>query len=186
MSAGEFVLYFGAITGFSGFVNNIMSSLAILRGAANGTDYIRAYLDLPEENRRSGDGRIDSISLPPEITFQHVGFSYQNTEEGDKTVFRDLNLTIRAGEKLALVGANGAGKTTLVKLLCGMYEPDEGRILINGIDRNDFPKEEWYRLFSIVFQETLILPFTVGENLAMDARRGWMRRKRGRRWSRRG
>lgn len=49
-----------------------------------------------------------------------------------------------------------------------MYEPDEGRILINGIDRNDFPKEEWYRLFSIVFQETLILPFTVGENLAMD------------------
>ena len=168
VSAGEFVLYFGAITGFSGFVNNIMSSLAILRGAANGTDYIRAYLDLPEENRRSGDGRIDSISLPPEITFQHVGFSYQNTEEGDKTVFRDLNLTIRAGEKLALVGANGAGKTTLVKLLCGMYEPDEGRILINGIDRNDFPKEEWYRLFSIVFQETLILPFTVGENLAMD------------------
>lgn len=117
MSAGEFVLYFGAITGFSGFVNNIMSSLAILRGAANGTDYIRAYLDLPEENRRSGDGRIDSIALPPEITFQHVGFSYQNTEEGDKTVFRDLNLTIRAGEKLALVGANGAGKTTLVKLL---------------------------------------------------------------------
>lgn len=168
VSAGEFVLYFGAITGFSGFVNNIMSSLAILRGAANGTDYIRAYLDLPEENRKSGKGRIDSISLPPEITFQHVGFSYQNTEEGDKTVFRDLNLTIRAGEKLALVGANGAGKTTLVKLLCGMYEPDEGRILINGIDRSEFPKEEWYRLFSIVFQETLILPFTVGENLAMD------------------
>ena len=49
-----------------------------------------------------------------------------------------------------------------------MIEPDEGRILINGIDRNEFPREEWYRLFSIVFQETLILPFTVGENLAMD------------------
>lgn len=168
VSAGEFVLYFGAITGFSEFVNNIMSSLAVLRGAANGTDYIRAYLELPEENRKSGKGHIDGISFPPEITFQHVGFSYQNTEEGDKTVFQDLNLTIRAGEKLALVGANGAGKTTLVKLLCGMYEPDEGRILINGIDRNEYPKEEWYRLFSIVFQETLILPFTVGENLAMD------------------
>lgn len=168
VSAGEFVLYFGAITGFSGFVNNIMSSLAVLRGAANGTDCIRAYLDLPEENRKSGTGRVENISLPPEITFQHVGFSYKNTEEGEKTVFRDLNLTIRAGEKLALVGANGAGKTTLVKLLCGMYEPDEGQIFINGIDRNEFPKEEWYRLFSIVFQEPLILPFTVGENLAVD------------------
>lgn len=168
VSAGEFVLYFGAITGFSGFVNDIMSSLAILRGAANGTDCIRAYLDLPEENRKSGNGHVASIALPPEITFRHVGFSYKNTEEGDKTVFRDLNLTIRAGEKLALVGANGAGKTTLVKLLCGMYEPDEGQIFINGIDRNEFPKEEWYRLFSIVFQETLILPFTVGENLAVD------------------
>ena len=111
VSAGEFVLYFGAITGFSEFVNNIMSSLAILRGAANGTDYIRAYLDLPEENRKSGKGRVESILLPPEITFEHVGFSYKNTEEGDKTVFRDLNLTIHAGEKLALVGANGACQT---------------------------------------------------------------------------
>lgn len=168
VSAGEFVLYFGAITGFSGFVNSIMESLAVLRGAANGTDYIRAYLDLPEENRKSGGRRVDRSFLPPEICFEHVYFSYKNTEEGDKTVFRDLNLTIHAGERLALVGINGAGKTTLVKLLCGMYEPDKGRILINGIDRNEFPKEEWYRLFSIVFQETLILPFTVGENLAMD------------------
>lgn len=168
VSAGEFVLYFGAITGFSAFVNNTMSALATLRGAANGTDHIRAYLDMPEENRKEGSGRIDQISFPPEITFCHVGFSYQNAEEGDNTVFRDLNLTIRAGERLAIVGVNGAGKTTLVKLLCGMNEPDEGRILINGIDRNEFPREEWYRLFSIVFQETLILPFTVGENLAMD------------------
>lgn len=165
---GDFVMYFGAITGFSEFVNSIMGSLAILRGAANGTDHIRAWLDLPEENRESGSRHIDQLSFPPEITFQQVSFSYKNAEEGDKTVFRDLNLTIHAGEKLALVGVNGAGKTTLVKLLCGMYEPDEGRILINGIDRNEFPKEEWYRLFSIVFQETLILPFTVGENLAMN------------------
>lgn len=177
VSAGEFVLYFGAVTGFSGFVNSMMSSLAILRGAANGTDYIRAYLVLPEENRKSGNRHIDRLTLPPEITFQHVGFAYKNTEEGDKTVFRDLNLTIHAGEKLALVGVNGAGKTTLVKLLCGMYEPDEGRILINGIDRNEFPREEWYQLFSIVFQETLILPFTVGENLAMD-RAEWVDEER--------
>lgn len=168
VSAGEFVLYFGAITGFSGFVNSIMESFAVLRGAANGTDYIRAYLGLPEENRKSGTRHIDQLTLPLEITFKNVSFTYRGSEEGDKTIFRDLNLTIRSGEKLALVGVNGAGKTTMVKLLCGMYEPDEGQILLNGIDRNEFPKEELYQLFSIVFQEPLILPFTVGENIAMD------------------
>ncbi len=169
VSAGEFVLYFGAITGFSGFVNSIMSSFAALRGAANGTDYVRAWLDLPEENRQSGERHIDQLAFPLELTLQNVSFSYQGNDETEgKSIFHDLNLTIRGGEKIALVGVNGAGKTTLVKLLCGMYEPDEGQILINGIDRNEFPKEELYQLFSIVFQEPLILPFTVGENLAMD------------------
>lgn len=86
----------------------------------------------------------------------------------ENRIFDHLNLTIHAGEKIALVGVNGAGKTTLVKLLCGMYDPDEGQILLNGIDRNEFPREELYKLFSIVFQETLILPFTVGENLSMN------------------
>ena len=79
-----------------------------------------------------------------------------------------MNLKINAGEKIALVGVNGAGKTTFVKLLCGMYDPGSGQILINGIDRNEFPKEELYGLFSAVFQEQLVFPFTLGENIAMD------------------
>ena len=116
------------------------------------------------------------LHFPPEIEFRNVSFSYGQAEP---EIFRNLNLTIRPGEKIALVGANGAGKTTLVKLLCGLYEPDEGQILIGGVDRNLFPREEIYRLFSAVFQEQLILPFTVGENLAMDraeridGRRAW-------------
>lgn len=187
VSVGEFMLYFGAITGFSEFVNSMMGSLATLRDAANGTDYIRTYLELPEENRTDGSRHIEELTLPLEIAFQNVSFAYRDSsedagedgaaeeetghdglQEKGKAVFKNLNLTIHAGEKLALVGVNGAGKTTLVKLLCGMYEPDGGQILINGIDRNEFPKEELYRLFSVVFQEPLILPFTIGENLAMD------------------
>ncbi len=169
VSVGEFVLYFGAVTGFSGFINSIMGSFAALRRAANDTDYIRQYLKLPEENRKSGKRHIDQFSFPIEITFRHVDFSYKGSDgEEDRTIFRDLNLTIHKGEKLALVGVNGAGKTTLVKLLCGMYEPDAGQILINGIDRNEFPRKELYRLFSAIFQETIIFPFTVLENLAMD------------------
>lgn len=182
LTAGEFVLYFGAITGFSAFVNGIMNSLSSLRGAANDTDYLRAYLELPEEDRASGNRHIDELTLPLSIEFRDVSFSYRRWKEDvqdevtaesedsmeGKCIFDHLNLTIRTGEKIALVGVNGAGKTTLVKLLCGMYDPDEGQILINGIDRNEFPRDELYKLFSVVFQETLILPFTVGENLSMD------------------
>lgn len=184
VSAGEFVLYFGAITGFSEFVLSIMNSLSDLRAAANSADYLRAYMELPEEDVSTGDRHIRDLTMPLEITFADVSFSYPDVmEEGEeeeenkaevetgdqgRVIFDHLNLTIHAGEKIALVGVNGAGKTTLVKLLCGMYDPDDGKILLNGIDRNEFPKVELYQLFSVVFQEPLILPFTVGENIIMD------------------
>lgn len=183
VSAGEFVLYFGAITGFSEFVLRIMNSLSDLRAAANATDYLRAYMELTEEDVSKGDRHIRELTMPLEIAFVDVSFSYPDAmeeweEEENETeaetgnqgriIFDHLNLTIHAGERIALVGVNGAGKTTLVKLLCGLYDPDEGKILLNGIDRNEFPKEELYRLFSVVFQEPLILPFTVGENITMD------------------
>lgn len=178
MSVGEFVLYFGAITGFSAFISGIMNSIASLRGAANDTDYLRAYLEIPDEDRQSGNRHVEELARLTSIEFRDVSFSYkQRKDDGVKNddngadkkyIFKHLNLTIHAGEKVALVGVNGAGKTTFVKLLCGMYDPDEGQILINGVDRNEFPREELYELFSAVFQETLILPFTVGENLSMD------------------
>ena len=199
LTAGDFVLYFGAITGFSAFVSGIMYSLADLRGAANNTDYLRAYLELPEEDRISGNRHVEELAKVTSIEFRDVSFSYKQRQDNEpqggeqisdemkaeesgteeKYIFRHFNLTINAGEKIALVGVNGAGKTTFVKLLCGMYDPDEGQILLNGIDRNEFPREEWYELFSVVFQETLILPFTVGENISMnriervDEKRAW-------------
>lgn len=175
ISVGEFVLYFGAITGFASFVSSIMNSLSDLRAAANSTDYLRAYMELPEEDRISGSRHIDELEKPVRIELRDVSFSYhsaENAEESDTKepvkIFDHFNLTINEGEKIALVGVNGAGKTTLVKLLCGMYEPDEGQILINGIDRNEFPKQELYELFSAVFQEQVIFPFTIGENISMD------------------
>lgn len=183
VSAGEFVLYFGAITGFSAFLLSIINAVSQLRQAADSFDYLRFYLELPEEDIKLGERHIDELQTPIEIKFVDVSFSYTDSEEdveyediGDdcnkskrgRCIFKDFNLTIHAGEKIALVGVNGAGKITLVKLLTGMYNPDKGKILINGIDRNEFPREEIYKLFSVVFQEQLILPFTVGENLAMD------------------
>ncbi len=175
IDAGGFVLYFGAITGFSGFITGIMNSIAELRSAANSTDYLRAYMELPDEDTSSGSRHTSELSLPLCIEFKDVSFTYQDAAEdtednsaSGKNVFDHLNIKINAGEKIALVGVNGAGKTTFVKLLCGMYDPDSGQILINGIDRNEFPRKELYGLFSAVFQEQLIFPFTFGENIAMD------------------
>lgn len=175
VGAGDFVLYFGAITGFSGFLGSIMSSLAELRSGSRDTNFYRAYMELPEEEPYAGNRHISELERPVSIEFRDVSFSYGGREE--KKILNHFNLKINAGERLALVGVNGAGKSTLVKLLCGMYDPDEGSILIGGIDRNQFPRQELFQLFSAVFQETFLLPVTVAENLTFengyDRERAW-------------
>lgn len=172
---GEFVLYFGAITGFAGFLGSIMDSLAQLRSGSRDTNFYRAYMELPEEELHRGSRHISELEQPVSIEFRDVSFSYDNS--GEKKIFDHFNLKISAGEKLALVGVNGAGKTTFVKLLCGMYDPDEGSILIGGVNRNEFPRAELFELFSAVFQETFLLPVTVAENLTFesdyDSDRAW-------------
>lgn len=116
-----------------------------------------------KDDRPRGVRTID-LSHPPEIEFRNVSFSYA---EAGKPVFSGLNFKIHSGESVALVGHNGAGKSTLVKLLCGLYYPDEGEILINGHRLEDYPKSELASLFSVVFQKVNSFPLTVGENLAM-------------------
>lgn len=168
ITAGEFVMYFGAVAGFSSFVGNIIHDMLELGNAAKKVDDIRKYFDLPDEQMDDGEGTKE-LKIPLEIEFRDVSFSYKSDDEDRENlkIFEHFNLKINSGEKIALVGVNGAGKTTLVKLLTGMYEPDEGCILINGIDRNRFARSEFYKLFSVVFQEYFILPFKISENVSL-------------------
>ncbi|CDB88892.1 aBC transporter related [Clostridium sp. CAG:253] len=168
ITAGEFVMYFGAVAVFSGFVGNIIHDMLELGNAARKADDIRKYFDLEDEQMDDGEGTKE-LKYPLEIEFRDVSFSYKSNDEDKENVkiFEHFNLKINSGEKIALVGVNGAGKTTLVKLLTGMYEPDEGCILINGIDRNRFARSEFYKLFSVVFQEYFILPFKISENISL-------------------
>ena len=94
---------------------------------------------------------------------ENVTFRYPGTDE---EIISGLNLTLHPGEKLAVVGLNGAGKTTLIKLLCGLYDPDEGRILLNGTDIRRFNRREYYALFSSVFQDYSVLEVSVAQNVA--------------------
>jgi ABC-type multidrug transport system fused ATPase/permease subunit len=163
ITVGNFVLYFGAIMGFSGFVGRIVGDINVLTGANLQMNDLRAFLDMtdspdPEHPVEPPSGKRLSIE------FHQVCFSYA---PGSEPVLKDFSLTIGAGEKIALVGVNGAGKTTLVKLLCGFYTPDSGDILLNGIPIHCYRKKDLFTLFSVVFQDIFIAPFTVAENVSM-------------------
>lgn len=164
ISMGNFVLYFGAITGFSGFVGSIINNVNELNGANLQMNDMRAYLDntdAPEPEDAVEIPHSESLS----IEFKNVYFSYGIDS---KPILNNFNLHIKNGEKIALVGVNGAGKTTIVKLLCGFYTPDSGEILINGINIRRFRKNDLYKLFSVVFQDIYIPPFTVAENVSLQ------------------
>ncbi len=98
------------------------------------------------------------------LVFENVSFRYPGAQD---YVFRDLSFELRAGEKLALVGRNGSGKTTLVKLLLRLYEPTEGRILLDGIDIRAFDASAYHGLFSAIFQDFVQYNFTAGENIGV-------------------
>ena len=94
---------------------------------------------------------------------ENVSFHYPGS---DREILKDINLTIEAGQKVAVVGLNGAGKSTLVKLICGFYDPDKGRVLLNGQDIKEFNRNEYYGLFSAVFQDMSIFDLTVAQQVA--------------------
>ncbi len=99
-----------------------------------------------------------------EFCFENVSFRYP---EAEHYALKNLNLTLAAGERLAVVGLNGAGKSTFIKLLCGLYMPTEGRILLNGVDIRCYDKREYYELFSPVFQNVELFAFRMDENVSM-------------------
>jgi len=99
-----------------------------------------------------------------EFKFENVSFRYPEQKD---FALKNLNLTINAGKRLAVVGLNGAGKTTMIKLLLRLYDPTEGRILLNGVDIRKYNRVEYFRLFSPVFQNVEIFAFPMAENVSM-------------------
>lgn len=115
---------------------------------------------LPLEKRSDGQYNIE---------FSNVSFRYPGSEN---YALRHFSLKLNVGEKLAIVGRNGSGKTTMIKLLCRLYDPDEGEILVNGVDIRKFRQEEYGKLFSVVFQDFQLFSLTLAENVAASAEYG--------------
>lgn len=164
MPVSQFLLYFTAFSGFSEWVTGILKSCNQLHKETLGLSSVLEYLNLPEPFRFA-DGKKVPKAQHYELRMEQVSFRYPGS---DKEIIHNMDLTIRPGEKLAIVGLNGAGKTTLVRLLCGLYDPDEGRITLNGQDIRTFDRREYYQLFSAVFQDFSMPDLTVAETVAQD------------------
>lgn len=163
LSASEFLLYFTVTGSFTQWIGGILGGLSTLHAQSLNLSMIREFLELPEPFLFQDGKSLDiSEARCPEICLDHVSFRYPGAE---KDTLQDLNLNIHPGEKLAVVGLNGAGKTTLIKLLCGFYDPTKGRVLLNGQDIRQYNRQDYYHLFSAVFQQFSLLEATIYENI---------------------
>ncbi len=116
------------------------------------------------EYRVEGTEKVD-FTKDISIEFKNVSYSYPNSSV---EILHDINFTIKKGEKIAIVGENGAGKTTFVKLLLRLYTPTKGQVLLNGVDYRNFALDEYYKLFSTVFQDFMLFAYTLRENIMFD------------------
>ena len=164
LNVPEFLLYFTAVTTFTTWIMGILQEATKLHQQSLDLCQLREFLEYPEPFKFE-DGKPVSKADAYELKLENVSFRYPGAE---KDTIHGLNLTVHPGEKLAIVGLNGAGKTTLVKLLCGLFDPTEGRVMLNGEDIRAFNRREYYGLFSAVFQEFSILDVTVAENIAQS------------------
>ncbi|MGN1187768.1 MAG: ATP-binding cassette domain-containing protein, partial [Lachnospiraceae bacterium] len=166
ISAAEFVFLIGVIATLAEYFERFLRVLMSWNTLDSSVTYFRDYL--ATESCWAGESEIGEQTLKEmksggiELELKDVSYTY---EGADSPAISHFNLKIRKGEKLALIGLNGAGKTTLVKLICGLYTPDTGTIIINGIDRKRFTKEEYFSLMSVMFQDSYFLPVSLDENM---------------------
>lgn len=160
ITPAEFLLYFSAVSGFTAWVAGILEQCATLRRQSLDISKVREFLDWEEPFRFSGGASIPGA--PYTFCLEDVSYRYP---EAESDTISHMNLTLRSGEKLAIVGLNGAGKTTLIKLLAGFLDPTQGKVTLNGVDIREFDRREYYKLFAAVFQDFSVLPATVRENI---------------------
>ena len=164
VSVAEFLLLFTAVGGFAQWVTGILGDCSTLYRQSLDLTIVRECLEYPEPFRfEDGEPLSPKQGEPMEIRLEDVSFRYP---EAEKDTLCHINLTLHPGEKLAVVGLNGAGKTTLIKLLCGFFDPTQGRVLLNGQDIRKFNRRDYYRLFSAVFQTFSVIPGTIAANVA--------------------
>lgn len=167
--SGEFQV--GTLVYIMTTLSNVRNSIANLLGTISGQyenhlivrDMI-TFMDTKPVIVESLNPIALDLSQAPEIIFENVSFKYSNS---DKYSLRNISLSLKSGNKIGLVGNNGAGKTTFVKLLCRIYDPTEGKILINGVDLKEISLQEWWSYLAVMFQDYASYDFLAKEAIAI-------------------
>lgn len=159
LSVSDFIFYFGIITGFSNWILNAVYQYSNLERCCNDCAAFREFVESTEKSESKPNVNFDSVDS---IEFKNVSFTYPSAE---KSTINNMSFKVNKGENIAVVGENGAGKTTAVKLLCGLYYPTSGDILVNGKSSLDFSSDSYFNLFSAVFQDYYFMPMTIAENV---------------------
>ncbi len=166
----DFILMIGLVTGLSAWIKGLIEDIGeIQRSNLFMEDYF-VYLKL----KNAGNSQLKTeqitevpIGKAPKLEFVSVSFRY---EGASSDTLKNIDLTVEPGKRLAVVGKNGAGKTTLIKLLAGLYKPTSGQVLLNGVNITDYDNDTYYKAVSAVFQEVLLLPVSIFENVSSKIR----------------
>ena len=155
--------YVGALAGLAQGFTGLLENVGELRANAEYLKLTYDFLDIPNNMYQGSLTTEKRSDRKYEIEFRDVSFKYPGT---DTWALRHVNMKFDVGERLAVVGENGSGKTTFIKLLCRLYDPTEGEILLNGIDIRKYRYDNYLELFSVVFQDFQLLAQPLGQNVA--------------------
>lgn len=163
MPIGDYSLYTGALTSIASTVAGLITVSANIYEGTLFIDNFMSFMKVrPSVTASMTPPRTVPRGTPHTVEFVDVSFSYPGS---DKPVLKHINLTLRPGEKAVLVGLNGAGKTTFLKLLMRLYDPTEGKILLDGHDLREYEPKELYRMFGMIFQDFGKYAVSVSDNI---------------------
>jgi ATP-binding cassette subfamily B protein len=164
LSVGDLTLLAGAFLRLRGLVEGMLLGASQISGQAQYLDDLFSFFTVRPRIRSPGQPAPFPAPIRQGFVFENVGYRYPAAE---RWALRHLDLTIRAGEVVALVGENGAGKTTIVKLLARLYEPSEGRILLDGRDLREYDLNELRGRIGVIFQDFVRFDFSASDNIAV-------------------
>lgn len=160
---GDILKYVGCLQRFLSGVKGIFYPVSGLKYNIRFLDDYFKFIDIPSETAKSGNEKVD-LSGEYTIELRNVSFKYPASEN---YALKNVSLTVKSGEHWAVVGMNGSGKTTFIKLLCRLYELEEGEILLNGKNIKEYDYHEYIGMFSILFQDFKLFSFSLGENISL-------------------
>lgn len=161
--AGSITQYVGAATAMVANVFALTDLIGVLETNTGYLDKTFEFLDIPNAMYQGSLTTEKRADRRYEVEFKDVSFKYPGS---DIWALRHVNMKFRVGKRLAIVGENGSGKTTFIKLLCRLYDPQEGQILLNGIDIRKYRYNDYMNIFSVVFQDFQLICQPLGNNVA--------------------